>query len=115
MQNPFRLLFALFAGAALLGCATTQKMNRLSVGLTKQAVIKVMGEPASTSSPGNGVEILRYRLSPHNGFTTWQHATYGVTEEYFVRLVDSHVESFGKMGDFDSTKDPTLNINVKTK
>jgi len=29
--------------------------------------------------------------------------------------VEGKVESFGSMGDFDSTKDPTLNINIKSR
>jgi hypothetical protein len=95
---------------ALAGCATAPKMNRLSVGMTKQEVVSTMGQPASTAAPGGGVEILRYRLSP-----TSDHAFYGITEEYFVRLVNGKVDSYGKMGDFDSTKDPTLNLNIKNR
>lgn len=45
------------------GCATAQKMNRLSLGMSKQKVISVMGTPTSTVSPGEGQEILRYNLS----------------------------------------------------
>ena len=100
----------LVALIAVAGCATAPKMNRLSVGMTKQEVISVMGSPASTAAPGNGVELLRYRLSP-----TSDHAFYGSTEEYFVRLVNGKVDSYGKMGDFDSTKDPTLNLNIKNR
>lgn len=100
----------LVAAICLAGCATAPKMNRLSVGMTKQEVVSVMGQPTSTAAPGSGVELLRYRLSP-----TSDHALYGVTEEYFVRLVNGKVESYGKMGDFDSTKDPTLNLNIKNR
>jgi hypothetical protein len=89
------------------GCATAHKMNRLSLGMSKQEVISVMGTPTSTASPGEGQEILRYNLS-----ATADDAYYGITDEYYVRLINGIVDSYGRMGDFDSAKDPTLNINI---
>jgi SmpA/OmlA family protein len=100
----------LCAAMILTGCATAPKMNQLSVGMTKQEVVKIMGQPASTASPGHGIELLRYHLSE-----TGDQAYYGFTQEYFVKLVGGKVDSYGKLGDFDSTKDPTLNVNVKNK
>ena len=91
----------------IAGCATAHKMNRLSLGMTKQEVISVMGRPTSTASPGKGQEILRYNLS-----ATADDAYYGITDEYYVRLINGIVNSYGRMGDFDSAKDPTLNINI---
>ena len=90
-----------------VGCATAHRMNRLSIGMNKQQVLSVMGRPTSTASPGGGQEILRYNLS-----ATGDDAYYGITDEYYVRLIDGKVESYGRMGDFDSTKDPTLDVNV---
>ncbi len=78
--------------------------------MTKQEVIKAMGQPSSTAAPGGDYEVLRYRLSPDS--TT---AFYGITEEYFVKLVDGKVTSFGKIGDFNSSKDPTLNLNIQNR
>lgn len=83
-------------------------MNRLSVGMTKQEVIKVMGSPASSAAPGGGEEILRYELSANSTA-----AYYGICQEYFVRLLNGVVHSYGKMGDFNSSKDPTLNLNIR--
>ena len=34
---------------------------------------------------------------------------------YFVRLKNGVVESYGKVGDFDSTKTPELNINIRER
>lgn len=93
-----------------VGCATAPKMNRLSVGMSKSEVFSVMGSPSSAAAPGNGVEILRYELSP-----TYTAAWYGITQEYFVRITNGRVDSYGKMGDFNSTKDPNLNISIKNK
>lgn len=95
---------------ALVGCATAPKMNRLSIGMTKQEVVSAMGRPASTAAPGGGVEILRYWLVPSAHINLYQ-----TKEEYFVKLVNGKVERFGKVGDFDSTKDPTLNLNIHNK
>jgi hypothetical protein len=53
----------LTAVLALVGCASAPKMNHLSVGMTKREVFSVLGSPASTAAPGNGVEILRYELA----------------------------------------------------
>ena len=98
----------IFASAiALTGCATAHKMNRLSVGMTKQEVFSVMGKPNSTASPGMGQEILRYNLS-----ATGDDAYYGITDEYYVRIINGKVDSYGRMGDFDSTKDPRLDVNI---
>ena len=108
MKILYTLVFA--AIIALVGCATAPKLNRLSIGMTKQEVVSVMGQPASTAAPGGGVEILRYRLS-----ATGDDAYHHVTEEYFVKLTDDKVQSYGKMGDFGSTKDPTLDLNIKNR
>jgi hypothetical protein len=94
---------------SLVGCATASRMNRLSVGMTKQEVCSALGNPDSSASPGGGIDILRYEL-------TTKERPYGrISREYYVKLVDGKVESFGKMGDFDSTKDPTLNLNIKNR
>ena len=90
----------------LSGCVTSHKMNHLSVGMPKHAVLSALGRPNSTASPGGGVEILRYNLLTDSG-DGW-----GRAEEFFVRLVDGNVESYGRMGDFSSTQDPTLNLNI---
>lgn len=97
MKITYLLILVVF----LAGCATSRKMNRLSVGMTKSEVLDAMGRPSSTSAPGKGVEFLRYRAFNHVG--------------YFVRLVDGRVDSYGEMGDFDSIKDPTLDLNIKNQ
>jgi hypothetical protein len=94
----------------LAGCATAPKTNRLSLGITKQQVIAVMGSPNSTAAHIAGVEILRYRLSATN-----HDVFHRRTEEYFVRLVGGKVDSYGKMGDFDSEKDLTRKLNSENR
>ncbi len=93
---------------ALAGCATAPKMNRLSLGMTKQEVVSVMGRPDSTSAPGDGVELLRYQLSPQGG-----PIIHLITEEYVVKMVNGKVVTYGKTREVD--KDPTLNLNIKNR
>jgi hypothetical protein len=99
------LLHAFVLAGALIvaACATSPRTNRLSIGMTKQEVISVMGQPVSTAAYGK-TELLRYSLSTPN------QVVHGLEEEYFVRLVDGQVESYGMMGDFDSAREPALHL-----
>jgi len=88
----------------LSGCATSGKINGVKVGMTKNDVFKTMGNPVSVSAKGE-TEYLNYRLSE-----TDDDAFIGRTTPYFVRLIDGKVDSYGRTGDFDSTKTPTVRI-----
>ena len=92
---------------ALIGCATASRMNNLSVGMSKQEVLRVMGTPNSTSAT-SGTEYLTYNLA--------EDASYRANAEYFVRIKDGKVDSYGRKGDFDSTRPPevksTIDLNV---
>ena len=74
--------------------------------MTKEEVISAMGNPTSSASPGGTVEILTFYLSDDKYF---------LIQEFFIRLENGKVASYGRMGDFDSTKDPTQNINLNVK
>ena len=85
-----RLTFILLAIVLLFGCAaSSKKMNRVQLGMTKAEVIKAMGSPQSTSAIKN-VEYLRYRFRTDGLFTA----------EYYIRLNEGSVAAFGKAGDF---------------
>lgn len=90
----------------LAGCATAQKLNNVSIGMTKQEVIAVMGTPSSTSAKGE-VVYLNYLLTEINGLDQSQYY-------HFVLIKNGKVESYGKLGDFDSTKDnkTVIDLNV---
>ena len=88
----------------LTGCATAHKVNNVQLGMTKQEVIATIGNPVSTSAQGN-TEYLNYRFSE-----TDDQAFYGLTTAYFIRLVNGKVDAYGRQGDFDSTKIPTIRI-----
>lgn len=106
MLRPM-ILVALAVGFA--GCiASSQKLNAVSLGMTKAEVLSVMGEPASTRAHGR-TEILIYNLAPPEALFVNENNL----PEYFVRLVDGKVEAFGRVGDFGSTRDPTLNVKLR--
>lgn len=91
----------------LFGCATAGRMNQVSLGMTKGQVVSVLGSPESTSATGD-VEYLIYRLSRKdpNG------SVVPVREDYFVRLRAGKVDAYGQKGDFNSTNNPTLDLNI---
>lgn len=96
---------------SLVACANANRMNSINIGMTKQQVMNYLGCPDSTSAKG-GVQYLKYNL-----YTTDAHAWYGITEDYYVRIVNGKVDSFGKFGDFDSTQTNevinSVNFNIK--
>ena len=86
----------------MAGCATANKMSAIRIGMTKDDVAKAIGQPNSISAQGNS-EYLNYALSE-----TGDDAFRGWTKSYYVRLINGKVESYGRTGDFDSTKTPTV-------
>lgn len=108
MRTTIKTLFVLLL-LVFVGCATAKKINTISPGMTKESVIRAMGEPNSVSGTGN-TEYLHYKLSE-----TSDAAFYGIYTSYYVQLVDGRVVSYGRLGDFDTTKDPTYNINTNNK
>jgi hypothetical protein len=93
------------------GCSTiprTSSLNSITVGMSKSEVINALGQPISTAAHG-GADVLRYHLR------TPEQIVRGGYDEYFVRLVGGRVESFGRMGDFDSTKNPTVEIRSDSR
>lgn len=69
------------------GCASSAQLNKIQIGMTKDEVISILGQPDSMSAQGN-VEYLTYYLVADAG--------YGRDQPYMVRLVDGKVESFGR-------------------
>jgi hypothetical protein len=82
--------------AARMGDA--QKMGQLRVGMTKAEVLEIMQHTPDRFSGRGNTEYLIYSVRKH---------------EMFIRLIDGKVESYGRYGDFDTTKDPTINLNIK--
>lgn len=88
------LVASVLVGTLLIvGCArtTTQRAAQLRPGLTKAETTAFMGPPVSSLSPGNGVEIVRYRLKRNR-------APFKVTTDvdYLVRYVDGRIDAYGQ-------------------
>jgi hypothetical protein len=99
------LMVAAFTSVLLAGCAATaNKISDVQLGMTKDEVIRVMGKPTSISAQA-GSEYLNFALSETN-----DDAARGLTTPYYVRLINGKAESFGRTGDFDSTKTPTVRV-----
>jgi len=99
------------AAASLVGCmamifGTADQLNKVSVGMTRQEVIQTLGEPKSISARGD-LEYLQYRW-----VKTVVAADANFPEDYFVAIKDGRVLSYGKKGDFDSTKLPAQRLEI---
>lgn len=98
---------ALIALIFLCGCATSGRIARLNLGMNKSEVISALGKPVSISAKDN-TEYLNYRFSETNHDANW-----GIASPYFVRLIDGKVDSFGRTGDFDSTKPSEVRLSLE--
>lgn len=98
-----RYNFLVLAGLLVMGCATSNRMNKISIGMTKEQVIAAMGQPTSTRATA-GVEYLEYKLRESGDLVagTWTEPN----RKYYVRLRDGRVDAYGNMGDIESTKGP---------
>jgi len=76
----------------LTGCATTAKMNKVSIGMTKSEVIDTMGKPDSSAGIGRE-ETLRYTL---------YNASIDMYQEYWVVLRNGKVYKYGRAGDYNN-------------
>ena len=110
MTTIFSKLRPLLLSALILtlaGCTgTSAKLNRVALGMTKAEVVRAIGRPDTISAKGN-TEYLIYLWGRPKELV-------GDPNEYFVRLKDGRVDSYGAKGDFDSAKDPTINLNLRT-
>lgn len=93
MKAKIILLFGL-AALIVAGCLEpASKISGVSLGMTKEQVLKVMGPPASMTADTNAV-YLNYALA-ESGPTF---GTPAVATPYEVKLVDGKVISYGRAG-----------------
>lgn len=78
---------AFAAGLVLAGCSEASQLNNVRIGMTKDQVIGLLGQPDSTSAQRNVEYLTYYFIGDPN---------YGRDRPYMVRLVDGKVESFGR-------------------
>lgn len=93
MKTKLSLLALVLLGALLAGCMSSAELNKLQIGMTKDQVIALLGQPDSTSAQAN-VEYLTYYLEANE--STYGRYSGESEKAYMVRLVDGKVESFGR-------------------
>lgn len=110
-----RYCIAVLIGLLMLGCSTPGDLSKVEVGMTREQVVAVMGHPSSVSAIQNTV-YLNYNIQeisvPQQIFMSHFGITGEVSGAYYVRLINGHVESFGKLGDFNSTHIPEQQLDV---
>ena len=100
----------------VIGCKSPQAeadLTRISIGMSKEQVIQAIGKPTRVAVQGP-FEYLEYEAFDTQ-VTAWSWADKTNIRAMYVRLVNGRVESFGKKGDFDSTKNPATDLNVNHK
>ena len=107
VKNKIRLISVLGSAVLLGACASSGKINAVSIGMTKEQVVSVMGQPDSISSQG-GYEYMSYFLCYSNCAALMPQLR--GPDWYYVQLISGKVESYGRKGDFDSTKTPTTRV-----
>lgn len=94
-----KLLLLLITAVFLSGCATVNKADLLSVGMTRAEVVRVMGDPAS-SKEENSKETLEYLLRPAFDPNSWD-SFCGDKVRFLVILENGKVVRCGKAGPLD--------------
>ena len=105
MRKYVTITFCLLAGCHAI-FNSTDKLYKISLGMSKQEVVGVMGKPSSLSAKENTEYLLYYLHEPNHPFGKEY-------IPYYIRLISGKVESYGRVGDFDSTKTPTQQIEQK--
>ncbi len=128
-----KLIFLLAGIIMIYGCASIrpinygERMNNLNVGMTKKEALEIMGPPMNTSANAdieymlypapNNVTAVSVPVTDRNGLIH-QRNSYVATETppYFIRFKNGKLESYGRVGDFDSSKPPeqkeTIDLNI---
>jgi len=99
-------ILAVVASLSILACASVSSgqrsstlINSVSVGMSKQEVISVMGAPSRVSADPSA-EYLIYALIEEVDTTVFPHKE--IKSEYFIKIVDGVVRAFGRVGEFGS-------------
>ena len=84
--------WGLLLATALAGCATAHKMGDITLGMSKDDVTGVLGQPYSVSST-DGAEYFHYRLA-ESGYEAYM--TRGRAKApYVVRFRNGKVDAYG--------------------
>lgn len=112
MRSMITTLAIGVSAVAIVGCFRDKPevdLTRVSVGVSRDEVIRLLGKPTRVAVH-SGVEYLEYESFENSG---WDWKGKRNFQWMFVRIINGKAESFGRKGDFDTTKNPTMDINVK--
>ena len=98
MKRSFDIIVSaaglLLASALATGCASSSaKLNKVSLGMSRDEVVKTLGRPHAVTAQGDA-EYLSYNLL-NKGV--------GDMKEFVVRINKGSVESFGERASFGSS------------
>ncbi len=102
-------IIAICLGFFLVSCATKPSANKVQLKMTKEVVLKKMGEPNITSGEGE-IEYFTYYLYPSK-----EHKLRSELMTYEVKFRNGKVVKYGPQGekkDYSSpvTKRPTVKV-----
>ena len=93
----------------LSGCVTSSnKLQEVEIGMSKQEVFEVLGSPKSVSARADGSEFLRYQLSGRRAGLYPNDAQFA--DGYTVQLKNNKVVAYGRDDEFEA-----LDVTIKTK
>lgn len=72
----------------LTGCVTAKKINNIEIGMSRESVIKILGNPINTTADRESI-YLNYGLTESPG---------GPPTPYQIRIVNGKVDSYGRAG-----------------
>ena len=113
-----QLTSIILSGVALvaIGCAHPKPepdLTQIAIGMTKDEVTSKIGKPTRVSVQGT-MDYFEYEA-----YDERNRPFVGLVKDnfrfLFVRFKSGKVESFGRKGDFDSTKNPTSVLKVDQK
>jgi hypothetical protein len=84
---------------------TAAQLSTVSIGMTKAEVIQHIGSPRFVATDGK-VEFLEYQWV--DGVMSFPN----LPKEYYVAIRNGLVISYGRKGDFNTTKNPTRDLNI---
>jgi hypothetical protein len=102
------LVAIVVASLVILACAgpppgqRSYTIDRVSVGMSEQHVIALMGPPSRVSADSSATYLV-YLLVDDVNYASFRILPRKETKsEYFVKLVDGHVTAFGPVGESGS-------------
>lgn len=92
-----KFVFSLLLAVMLIGCANSpdHRYARVEVGMTREQVVNLIGEPRRTSYNGS-LTVMEYNLEGIKALAL--HSDYPARSTYYVIIgrQDGRVRSFGK-------------------